>query len=849
MKLAFFSVFGLFLFLVSCQSDSDKKIRLSSGDTSSIQDTQTASSVLQILAEDQRSIAIVLFRNETGDPAMDWLERGLMEMLTTDMKQSPLLNVISANRFLEIAQQQGKDDKALQNQTEIDQIAEQAKIQIVLSGRYYFQREHLFIDVEMRDVNNRQNMYVRSVEGESLEKIFAMVDELSSRVRENLRVNFGKGAGSEIDLAEMTSSVEAFRCFSEAQEKRDKLFIAEAERCYKDAIKYDTTFAAAYLELAMMKMDSRGNSDHKKLLEKADIYKYKLSEPDQLRLQILQKFNQRDIPGALGLLEDAVEKFPLDLNFRVQLAGYYLEYLHDLDRALQEYEYVMELDPNRKLIYNQLGYLYAARGDFTTALKYFDQYQLLAPDEPNPYDSKAEILIRAGRFDDAESLLLTAFKKWPNFYYLPYRLLTIYFELGNEDKSITYINVLNDLPSEQKFHFDIEESLAEIYWRFGKLDKAIKTYRKVMINDPSSTTVPLALARLYRSEGDSDAAMQIYQETLSRMRHQLPDLINEPTRFGDMIGSMLETDLPLFQSIQMLESLKVDPQSEIAVLRDIGLCILYIRIQDIEKAKNIFENKREEFSTFILESSFPRWQYWRYVYEIMDAISTEPEFGDAYQNLLVEAEKSPRRNIETLIKLGIARYASVSESKELTQNIYRKFGLPADTVWRVIGPFAVENRSGFNYNFPPENKIDMNVTYSSAGKNISWQVMNDGFQDGYSNLKELYHDYAWSVAYALVYIYSPEEKKAQIRLGTDEACKLWLNNKKIWQHYIREGATIDRDQVTVLLHPGYNKLLLKVTNSSMDWGYYLRITDEHGQGFPDISFHSYDQVEKTFAVR
>ena len=86
-------------------------------------------------------------------------------------------------------------------------------------------------------------------------------------------------------------------------------------------------------------------------------------------------------------------------------------------------------------------------------------------------------------------------------------------------------------------------------------------------------------------------------------------------------------------------------------------------------------------------------------------------------------------------------------------------------------------------------------------------------------------------------------------MGTDEACKLWLNNKQIWQHYLKKDAAFDRDLVTVLLHPGYNKLLLKVTNSNRDWGFYLRVTDENGLGFSDVTFHSYEHVEKTFAVR
>ena len=101
----------------------------------------------------------------------------------------------------------------------------------------------------------------------------------------------------------------------------------------------------------------------------------------------------------------------------------------------------------------------------------------------------------------------------------------------------------------------------------------------------------------------------------------------------------------------------------------------------------------------------------------------------------------------------------------------------------------------------------------------------------------------------MVYAFSPEERKVQLRVGTDEAFKLWLNEELISQRYYHHGAIIDRDIVTVVLHPGYNKILLKVTNSDLEWGYYFRITDESGNAFYDITYHSPEELEKKFALR
>ena len=63
----------------------------------------------------------------------------------------------------------------------------------------------------------------------------------------------------------------------------------------------------------------------------------------------------------------------------------------------------------------------------------------------------------------------------------------------------------------------------------------------------------------------------------------------------------------------------------------------------------------------------------------------------------------------------------------------------------------------------------------------------------------------------------------------------------------KHNNQIDRDLVTVVLHPGMNKLLLKVTNTDLEWGYYLRITDLEGNGIPDIKFHSAAEIKQSLA--
>ena len=83
----------------------------------------------------------------------------------------------------------------------------------------------------------------------------------------------------------------------------------------------------------------------------------------------------------------------------------------------------------------------------------------------------------------------------------------------------------------------------------------------------------------------------------------------------------------------------------------------------------------------------------------------------------------------------------------------------------------------------------------------------------------------------------------QIRVGTNDAAKIWLNDELVWKFNSGRDASFDDDIIKVSLKSGLNKILIKVCNRISLWGYYFRITDEEGNGLPDIEFVSADEID------
>ncbi|MDQ3224723.1 MAG: tetratricopeptide repeat protein [Gemmatimonadota bacterium] len=71
---------------------------------------------------------------------------------------------------------------------------------------------------------------------------------------------------------------------------------------------------------------------------------------------------------------------------------------------MREYRKSVELAPDFAPAYNLLGYALRATADYAEAEKAFKKYIELIPEDPNPYDSYAELLMKMGRFDESIAL-------------------------------------------------------------------------------------------------------------------------------------------------------------------------------------------------------------------------------------------------------------------------------------------------------------------------------------------------------------------------------------------------------------------------------------------------------------
>ena len=141
---------------------------------------------------------------------------------------------------------------------------------------------------------------------------------------------------------------------------------------------------------------------------------------------------------------------------------------------------------------------------------------------------------------------------------------------------------------------------------------------------------------------------------------------------------------------------------------------------------------------------------------------------------------------------------------------------PVLDVWHRIGPFeAAGGDEAFRADFDPETEIDLEKKYRD-GK-LAWVAQSAG-SDG--QIQKISGEK--SATYFYRTIDSESGGPLALRLGSDDAIKLWLNGELVLAENVERAVAPDQDKITVRLKAGENQLLVKVVNYAGDSGFYFQ---------------------------
>ena len=194
-----------------------------------------------------------------------------------------------------------------------------------------------------------------------------------------------------------TSSEEARKEFVTARDMAERLLGTESIAHYDKAIALDPTFASAELNRAGVSATGKEFFEH---LAKAVSLSGRASNGERLLILATEAGANNDPAKQKELLEQLEAAYPDDERAHFNVGGFYFGQ-QDYPRAIEHYKKATALAPGYSPAFNLLGYAYRQNGDYANAEQAFKKYIELIPNDPNPYDSYAELLLKMGRFDQS----------------------------------------------------------------------------------------------------------------------------------------------------------------------------------------------------------------------------------------------------------------------------------------------------------------------------------------------------------------------------------------------------------------------------------------------------------------
>jgi outer membrane protein assembly factor BamB len=150
----------------------------------------------------------------------------------------------------------------------------------------------------------------------------------------------------------------------------------------------------------------------------------------------------------------------------------------------------------------------------------------------------------------------------------------------------------------------------------------------------------------------------------------------------------------------------------------------------------------------------------------------------------------------------------------------KKLGAPVDLAqhfnfirsWNLIGPFDNHDKKGFNKDYPPEVHVDLEGIYPGKdGAIVRWAPATTTDPFGMLDLNKLIGKHMGAVAYAVADVESMAAQPVQIRVGSNNAVKIYLNGKSLFgREEYHHGIEMDQYVASGELKVGKNRVLLKV---------------------------------------
>jgi serine/threonine protein kinase/Tfp pilus assembly protein PilF len=325
---------------------------------------------------DKPSVAVMYFKNNTGDAGLDHWRTMLANLLVTDLTQSKHLRVLSEDRLFQILTRLNQEDSQTYSADVLRQVAAEGGVNHIIQGAYAKAGDDFRINVTLQEAGSGELVGSESVAGTGEGSIFSMVDELTRRIKANFKLS-PQDIASDIDKdvgIVTTSSPEAYKYYVEGIRHDVKGEYRQVIESMEKAVAIDPEFASAYLAMAW----SYGNlvyfAEQNKYAEKALALSDRLTDREKYNIQgHFYGESENTYDQAVEALEKLLVLYPDDISGGNMLAIVYYR-MGENEKAIERYSACIQAGTEDVVVYTNLAGTYEHIGAYDKSIEVQESY-------------------------------------------------------------------------------------------------------------------------------------------------------------------------------------------------------------------------------------------------------------------------------------------------------------------------------------------------------------------------------------------------------------------------------------------------------------------------------------------
>jgi len=369
------------------------------------------------------SIAVMPFKNMTGDTLYNLWQGGLQNLLITSLSNSEELSVRQYETMYNVLSKEAGLNLASITPSMASNAARKVEANTVVIGNLYKSGEIIRVTSNIMNPDSEEIYKSYELQGNSEDDFFVLADSMSHLIRDFLEIQSIKKAVFYDNKSVYTESPEAYKLYLKGMDHHVRLEYPQAISYFNRALDLDTVFVSAMMKLAWCYGDTQQAELSKKWAYKAYKHIDRLPPDMQLLVRIQISAIQKDPLNQVLHLKEFLSYHPQSM-LQYYVLGWVLFNMEQWEAARDAFEQSMNLAHKQELktwvwTYSLLGNSYHYLGQHKKEQKIFEEGREMWPQQKSTFDYwQAVCAISTGDSTQAnfymeEIRLMTEQKGWP----------------------------------------------------------------------------------------------------------------------------------------------------------------------------------------------------------------------------------------------------------------------------------------------------------------------------------------------------------------------------------------------------------------------------------------------------